>query len=169
MSHLTDKGLSIMVKVKKKFELYKDETYDNSVKPFLKDIELMALDGYSLVQMAKSLGVCHNAFYKFTKQHPELQAAIEEGYIKVEKQLESAMIKAAKGYFYTEEKTIERFDAEGNLICTVVEKHKKYRPQNTMLLMNMLRYINKERWADSKVDDKDINIELDEKLEEYAK
>lgn len=157
-----------MPKFKRKYEVYNDRSYENNVQPFLKDIELMALDGYSLVQMAKALGVSHNSFYKFTKQHPELQSAIEEGYIKVEKQLEAAMIKAAKGYFYTEEKTVEKFDADGNLLFTVTEKHKKYKPQNTMLLMNMLRYINKERWVDTKGSDKDVSIELDEKLEEFA-
>lgn len=142
-------------------------SYANLVEPRLKEVTTLRLEGYSLSQIARYLNVPESSFHMWARKYVDLQQALMDGTAKIESQLEQAMIKSAKGYFYTEEKKTEVYDCEGNLTGTKVEKHRRWRPENTLLLTNLAKHMNKEKWDDEK-DDKDIKIVLDEDLDEFA-
>lgn len=160
-----------MPKIRPRFSLERNENttnYYTKVQPRLEEVTLMRLEKYSMTQIAKELGVNPSAFLRWSKKYQDLADALSEGNISFEQKAEESLFKSAFGYYYTEEKTIDKLDCEGNIICTIKEKHKRWKQSNPMLLMNMLKSLNAGKWASLDESNEDIKIELDKELKEFA-
>lgn len=158
-----------MPKIRKRFSIERNEhvnSYYTKVQPRLEEVTLMRMDYMSLSQIARELGVSPSAFIRWSKKYQELADALEEGNIIFEEKAMNSLLKSAFGYFYTEEKNIEKIDPEGGM-TVIKEKHRKWKPANPMLLMNILKSLN-EKWTNLQGQNKDIQIELDDVLKEYA-
>lgn len=65
-----------------------------------------AREGLIDKQIAKNLGISLAAFYKYQNEHVEFMEAIKKGKRPVDREVENALLKRAKGFEY-EETTIE--------------------------------------------------------------
>lgn len=79
-------------------------------------ITKMAREGNTEKEIIEYLKISRPTFYKFKKEHKELEEALAEGYRTSLQKVEAALFKAAVGYSY-DEVTYER-DRNGNMIET---------------------------------------------------
>lgn len=79
--------------------------YESCVKPNLKKITEMC-NTKTEKQIAEELGIGYSTWIKYKKDHPELELAIKKGRQDLVTDLRSTLIRKAKGYTYTETKTI---------------------------------------------------------------
>lgn len=96
--------------------------YETHVAPYLKQIPAW-YKTMSVRQIAAKLGVSKTTLYKYAKEHPELDAALEGSKAELVDDLKQSIKKRALGYTWTEitkEKAVD--DATGQLV-TVKEKH----------------------------------------------
>lgn len=74
------------------------------------DFPLLAEDyarrGMTDVEIAKSLGISHETLYQYQKKYPEFSDALKRGKAPVDVEVESALLKRARGFEY-EEVTVE--------------------------------------------------------------
>ena len=119
------------------------------VREQLDNIEEMARNGNSEKEISTYLKISRQTFYKFKKEHPELEEALANGYRTSLKKVEAALYKAAIGYEY-EEITRER-DRNGNLVET--KRVKKEVQPNVSAIMNILKNKRGDEWnASEKID-----------------
>lgn len=119
------------------------------VKEQLDNIEEMARCGNSETEIIKYLRISRQTFYKFKREHKELEEALANGYRTSLKKVEAALYKAAIGYEY-EEITKER-DRNGNMIET--KRVKKEVQPNVSAIMNILKNKKGDEWnAVEKID-----------------
>lgn len=160
-----------MPKIRRRFSIERNENstnYYTKVQPRLEDVTMMRLEKYSLSQIAKELGVSPSIFIRWSKKYQDLADALAEGNVSFEQKAEESLFKSAFGYYYTEEKETVYKDPEGNVYKSTMEKHKRWKQSSPMLLMNMLKSLNAEKWASLEESNKDIKIELDKELEEFS-
>jgi transposase-like protein len=160
-----------MPRIRKRFSAERNEnvtSYYTKVANRLEDVTQMRLEKFSMTQIAHELGVSNTSFLKWSKKYQDLANALAEGNASFEQKAEESLFKSAFGYYYTEEKETLYKDPEGNTYKSTVEKHKRWKQANPMLLMNMLKSLNADKWASLEESNKDIQIELDKDLEEYA-
>lgn len=79
--------------------------YATHVKPYLAEIEEMCKT-MNEIQIALALGIGASTFQYYKTQYPELKECLKKGRQNLVSELRSALIKKAKGYDYTESKTI---------------------------------------------------------------
>ena len=82
----------------------------------LPTITKMAREGNTEKEIIEYLKISRPTFYKFKKEHKELEEALAEGYRTSLQKVEAALFKAAVGFKY-DEVTYER-DRNGNMIET---------------------------------------------------
>ena len=114
--------------------------YDEYVKPYLKDIEKMCLS-MDEGQIAKSLGVSHESWCKYKREYVELSEAVKRGKQSLIGELHSVLIKRAKGFNYTESKTVR--DNDGN---ERTETYTKACPPDVKAIDMLLRNFDRENW-----------------------
>ena len=78
------------------------ESYERSVRPFLKQIRLMAMCGESAEEIARLCGVSADKWEKWQKKHPELAQALDEKQ-HADLMVRKAFFKKACGYVAEEE------------------------------------------------------------------
>lgn len=138
--------------------------YKTHVEPYLDKVKEMALV-MNEEQIAKSLNVGTTAFYEYKKKYPELREALKKGRRELVYELRSTLIQRAKGYDYTETKTVtEKLKVPENvraaLISTGVkpedidnakviktEVMKKHLHPDIAALNLALKNYDKENWA----------------------
>jgi hypothetical protein len=74
-------------------------------KTFPKRAEKYARDGLIDIQIAAKLGISHDTYYKYQKEHPEFSEAIKRGKSVIDQDVENALLKRALGYEYDEIRT----------------------------------------------------------------
>lgn len=79
--------------------------YSTHVEPHLKDIKDMSRD-MTEKQIAEELGVSYSAFRAMKDKYPALKASLKKGRAELVKELKSTLIRKAKGFTYTEKKSI---------------------------------------------------------------
>ena len=84
--------------------------YDPNTFPLL--AEQYARNGLSDKQIHENLGIGHNTFYNYMREHDEFREAVERGKKPVDIQVENAMLKICLGFEY-EEKTTEYENING--------------------------------------------------------
>lgn len=138
--------------------------YKTHVEPYLDKVKEMALV-MNEEQIAKTLNVGTTAFYDYKKKYPELREALKKGRRELVYELRSTLIQRAKGYDYTETKTVtEELKVPENvraaLISTGVkpedidnvkviktEVMKKHLHPDIAALNLALKNYDKENWA----------------------
>lgn len=105
-------------------------------------ITKMAREGNTETEIIEYLKISRNTFYKYKKQHKELQEALNEGYRTSLEKVEAALYKAALGYSY-EEITHER-DRAGEMVET--KRVLKEVQPNVSAIMNILKNKRTEDW-----------------------
>ena len=101
--------------------------YDSHVLPYLEQIP-----GWRRTmterQICEKLGLGKTALYKYKAQHPELKKALEQGVELLVSDLQSALIKRAKGYEWTEVQILRSEDADGNVAVSTRTTNKHVPP-----------------------------------------
>lgn len=138
--------------------------YKTHVEPYLDKVKEMALV-MNEEQIAKTLNVGTTTFYEYKKKYPELREALKKGRRELVYELRSTLIQRAKGYDYTETKTVtEKLKVPENvraaLISTGVkpedidnakviktEVMKKHLHPDIAALNLALKNYDKENWA----------------------
>ena len=115
------------------------------VKEQLPTLTKMAREGNTEKEMIDYLKISRPTFYKFKKEHKEMEEALAEGYRTSLEKVEAALYKAALGYTY-EEITQER-DRNGNMIET--KRVKKEVQPNVSAIMNILKNKKGSEWITS--------------------
>lgn len=138
--------------------------YKTHVEPYLDKIKEMALT-MTEEQIAETLGVGYSSFRAYKQQYPALTDSLKKGRKDLVIELRSALIKRAKGYEYTETKTVseavnwpeelyvllleagftEEQIEQSRLIKTEIA-HKQMAPDVAALNLALKNY-DKENWA----------------------
>ena len=101
--------------------------YETHVKPFLGEISKWYEDLTEEEIATKKLGVAVSTFEKYKKEHPELKQALLEGRQNLVIDLKASLKRKAKGFYYTETKTVKVHDFENDIdVIAKVETYKKY-------------------------------------------
>lgn len=122
--------------------------YEDRIKPYLPQIHEW-IQEKSENQIAKILGVSISAWRKYREAHPEFKEALKHGRDDLVKTLYSTLIKKAQGFQYTEAKTVEELDANGNLIITRKETYTRTALPDVAALHLLLKNYDRENWADN--------------------
>lgn len=112
------------------------------IKEQLPKIEEMARCGNTETEIIEYLKIGRKTFYKYKKEHQELQEALNEGYRTSLKNVEAALYKVALGYTY-DEVTQER-DRAGDMVET--KRVTKEVQPNVSAIMNILKNKSPELW-----------------------
>jgi predicted transcriptional regulator len=121
--------------------------YETHVKPRLHEIPKL-YETMTEAQIAKELGVSVSAFENYKLQYPELVTALRDSKKELIEELKATLKKKAKGYFYEEEKIVQR--KEGKQTFVVVEKTKKYAHPDTGAIHLLLKNLDPEWHNDDK-------------------
>lgn len=135
--------------------------YDAYVKPYLEKVEQWCREGVTEADIAKRLGVSHNAWNDYKNKHPELKEAIRDGRASLVSDVTNSLIKRALGYEYTERKRVigKVYDKNGNFIRNEVIQEQevvKHVPAEVAAICALLRNYDRphitqreEAWANS--------------------
>lgn len=115
--------------------------YETHIEPNLGKIEKMALY-MSEEQIAKSLGVGLTSWKKYKKLYPTINDHLKKGRQNLVIELRSALIKKAKGFQYTEKKTIK----EAGVVVREEEVTRTSTPDVAALNL-LLKNYDKDNWA----------------------
>ena len=115
-------------------------------------------------QIAQKLGINVRSFDRYKVDHEELRDALRTGKQDLIEELKATLKRKAKGFRYTEEKIIEKFDEAGNSTGKTVETYKKYAPPDLGAIHLLLKNLD-DTWRN---DDK-ATIDLKKEQVEIAK
>ena len=115
--------------------------YETVVKPRLNEIEKMCLT-MTEKQIAKALGVNPSTWCEYKNKYPELSEAIKRGHESLIIELRSTLIKKAKGFTYTEKKTVKK-----NGKVETEEIYEKASLPDVAALNLLLKNYDKDNWA----------------------
>lgn len=115
------------------------DRYESHVEPKLKEISKW-ITTLTEGQIARRLGVAPCTFQKYKNEHPELAKALIDGTEVLKEELKDTLKKKAKGFYYTETKTIIR--KEGGKDIKTIEKYEKYALPDTGALHLLLKNID---------------------------
>lgn len=115
--------------------------YFSHVEPNLKKIEQMARE-MTEAQIAKTLGVSERQFREMKKKFPPLSSALKKGRDELVLELKSTLIRKAKGFQYTEKKTVKE---NGKVVREDI--YEKASLPDVAALNLLLKNYDKENWA----------------------
>ena len=115
-------------------------------------------------QIAQKLGVNVRSFDRYKVDHEELRDALRTGKQDLIEELKATLKMKAKGFRYTEEKIIEKFDEAGNSTGKTVETYKKYAPPDLGAIHLLLKNLD-DTWRN---DDK-ATLDLKKEQVEIAR
>lgn len=141
------------------------DKYETHVKPNLQMITELC-STHTEKQIAKELGIANSTFADYKNKYPELADALEKGRKNLVGELRSALIRKAKGYRYTETKTVAlkmdlpkdmkdallaagftKEDIESRKLVLREEKSEKEMSPDVAALNLALKNYDKENWA----------------------
>ena len=115
-------------------------------------------------QIAQKLGINVRSFDRYKVDHEELRDALRTGKQDLIEELKATLKMKAKGFRYTEEKIIEKFDEAGNSTGKTVETYKKYAPPDLGAIHLLLKNLD-DTWRN---DDK-ATLDLKKEQVEIAR
>ena len=146
--------------------------YDELVKPYLTDINKKVREGITEAEIAKALGISVATLNNYKNKYPELKEALSKGKgADVLQKLINAGIRAATGYFETNETTVIILDEEGQPTKRQKTVQKIwYKPDGTLNKFYVMNYGKSEGFTNDPLDMelKQAKAELD-KIEFNAK
>ena len=136
--------------------------YDTHVKPYLNDISAWYQD-MEEGRIAKKLGIAISTWEKYKSENPELREALRKGKQDLICDLRDTLKKKAKGYSYTETKTVDK--TENGKHTTIKETYTKYAQPDTGAIHLLLKNLDPEWKNDDQqtIDLKKKQLELTEK------
>lgn len=120
--------------------------YDTHIKPYFEDIKRMCMYMTDR-QIAERLGVAYSSFNLYKKNKAEFSELIKEGRQNLVFELKGNLIRASKGYKYSEKKTIKERDENGNMVVVREEISEKYMRPDVAATNLLLKNYDKENWA----------------------
>lgn len=120
----------------------KNDKYEKNVLPRLEEIRAWRADGLEDEPIAQRLGICCRTLKKYKKEHGELAEALNAKRSKIIEEVENALIKKAKGYVYTEKKTVDKGDK-----LEITETEKEVSPDLSAISF-LLRNFRPDKWSD---------------------
>lgn len=132
-------------------------------------LEAWARDGLTDEQIAANMGINVATLYRYKNEHKEICNALKRGKEVVDIQVENALFKRAIGYKYTETKTEEWQDQEGNPVQKVTKTVKEVVPDTTAQIF-WLKNRRPDQWRDKiQTENKtDVNINQQEDVKALA-
>lgn len=115
--------------------------YETNVKPRLKEIEQMCLY-MTEKQIAQALGVGQSAWCDYKNKYSELSEALKKGREALVSELRGVLIRKAKGFNYSEKKTIKE-----NGAIVREEIYEKASLPDVAALNLLLKNYDAENWA----------------------
>lgn len=115
--------------------------YETNVKPHLKDIEKMCLS-MTEKQIAEKLGVGYSSWCDYKNKYSELLEALKKGRETLVIELRSTLIRKAKGFNYSEKKTIKE---QGVIVRE--EIYEKASLPDVAALNLLLKNYDKDNWS----------------------
>ena len=120
--------------------------YETHIKPYFEDIKRMCLYMTDR-QIAEKLGVAYSSFNLYKKNKAEFSELIKEGRQNLVFELKGNLIRASKGYKYSEKKIIKERDENGNMVVVREEISEKYMRPDVAATNLLLKNYDKENWA----------------------
>jgi len=135
--------------------------YDTHVKPRLDEIKQWVEDGATDTEMIKALEVSRPAFYKYIKQHEELDQIIKEGRTAKVKELKAVLFKKALGgqRVSKEEYELDKGTGEMVLVKQIIAND----PANLTAIMILLKHWDKNENGTCKWSNEPAAIEIKQK------
>jgi len=135
--------------------------YDTHVKPRLDEIKQWVEDGATDTEMIKALEVSRPAFYKYIKQHEELDQIIKEGRTAKVKELKAVLFKKALGgqRVSKEEYELDKSTGEMVLVKQIIAND----PANLTAIMILLKHWDKNEDGTCKWSNEPAAIEIKQK------
>lgn len=122
--------------------------------------ELLARDGLIDREIATELGICETTITNWKKEHPEFLASIKRGKDSQDDQVESALLKTAKGYEYDAQKPITVSDGTGMGSHVEIVNYKEKVTPNTTAMIFWLKNRRPDKWRDKQEIDVSGTINL---------
>lgn len=116
--------------------------YETDVFPNLQLIKSWVLENRTEAEIAQRLGIGYRTLKKYKEEHRSLSEILESRREKMLADIEEALIKKAKGYTYTEIKTVEKEDR------TEVTTTEKEMPPDLSAISFLLKNFCPEKWSD---------------------
>lgn len=116
--------------------------YEKCVQPKLLLVKSWVLEERDESEIAQRLGIEYQTLKKYKKEHKAFGEILELGKQGVLAEVEEALLKKAKGYSYTEKKTVEK---EERTETTYTEKEV---PPDLSAISFLLRNFCPEKWSD---------------------
>lgn len=135
--------------------------YDTHVKPRLNEIKQWVEDGATDTEMIKALEVSRPAFYKYIKQHEELDQIIKEGRTAKVKELKAVLIKKALGGQRVSKEEYELNEDTGEMV--LVKQIIANDPANLTAIMILLKHWDKNEDGTCKWSNEPAAIEMKRK------
>lgn len=138
------------------------EKYFSVVVPRFDDIKDM-LRTMTEQQISKDIGIAYSTWCDYKNRYPEFSELIRVGRKALIKELKSTLIKKAKGYSYTEKKTVRK--KNGDTETEYTEEYTKYAQPDTGAIHLLLKNLD-ETWRNDDKETMDIKrrqVELAER------
>jgi len=128
-------------------------------------LELFRSVPFSVVKLAKVLGVQRSSVYNWMGEHPEFLDSIRQGRKIFDGQkIERSLVRRATGYRYTE--TTEEYDEDKSLKS--VKKVKKTVPPDVAAIKHWQINMDQANWADKQRVDVDITERVEKVVLEFV-
>lgn len=111
----------------------------------LTKVQGWARDGLTNEQIAHNIGISGVTFYSWQKKYPDFAEALKKGKEVVDIEVENALLKSAKGYYYDEETVVELPDGRKE-----TRTLKKYAQPNTTAQIFWLKNRRPNDWRDKR-------------------
>ncbi|RHH70107.1 MULTISPECIES: helix-turn-helix domain-containing protein [Vagococcus] len=149
-----------MARKKKKPGLVRITYHDWLTEDSLVKLEGWARDGLTDKQIAtEKIGVTERALASWKKNHPSIRSALKRGKEVVDREVENALLKSAKGFYVEESKTIIEIMPDGERKQRI-EKTKKYIAPNSTSQIFWLKNRKPEEWRDRRETELSGNLNL---------
>lgn len=122
-------------------------------------IKSLKANGATDLQIAEQLNICPATWYKYLKEIPELQEAMEDSKVQVADKLEGELFKKAKSHILTTTKTITK---GSEVITEITEKEVD---GDTASIIFLLKNYSPDKWSNDwkALEIKQRELELKEK------
>lgn len=121
--------------------------YDTEIKPHIEEIKKAVSAGATVEEIASAFNIAVSTLHRYKNEKKELKDAFTRGRDKVVIEIKAALLKKALGFDYEEEKTVARYDKDGESIVLIEKYKRQCLPSETAAAM-LLRNYDKD-WRDN--------------------
>lgn len=133
-------------------------------------LKMWGAQGKTHREICEATGLCRAGYYKMLKVRPQIMLAIKEGRKLATAEVESALLKTAKGYRYKEKKTTTVFEVDktgkkGKPVSAKTEEYEKESPPHVGAIAMWLYNRAPKKWKrvpddEAGANDKNIRITI---------